>query len=157
PRRTQRGNRCNRDSVLEFRTPNFPCGCNIHPSTTMSAAQHMEWLSLVEKTGPFLAVGVLDEAFPQGLEKVETRKRQRIRSAYDEWRDAVDGSDPEIEALHREWINMVLRELLEYQREVLKSASEIPAVQYHEPLTGADLRPDWVVMAGDSARILIKH
>jgi hypothetical protein len=47
----------------------------------LSASQHIEWVNLVEKTGPFLAVGVLDEAFPQGLEKVETRKRQRVRSA----------------------------------------------------------------------------
>ena len=77
----------------------------------MSATQHIEWLNLVEKTGPFLAVGALDEAFPQGLEKVETRKRQRVRSAYDEWRDAVDDADSQLDALHREWLRLVLEEV----------------------------------------------
>jgi hypothetical protein len=100
----------------------------------------MEWLSLVEKTGPFLAVGVLDEVLPQGLEKVETRKRQRVRSAYDEWRDAVDEGDSQIDALHREWVRLVLQELLEYESEVLKTSPEISALHYHEPLTGARLR-----------------
>jgi len=46
----------------------------------MSTSQHVEWLNLVKKTGLFLAVGVLVAAFSQGLEKVETRKRQRVRS-----------------------------------------------------------------------------
>jgi hypothetical protein len=117
----------------------------------------MEWLSLVEKTGPFLAVGVLDEAFPQGVEKVETRKRQRVRSAYDEWRDAVDANDPQIEALHREWIHLVLEELLEYEPDVLKSAVELSALHYHEPLTGAEVKPDVAVMSDEKTRILIKY
>jgi len=102
----------------------------------MSASQHITWLNLVEKTGPFLAVAVLDEAFPQGLQKIETRKRQRVRSAYDEWRDAVDAQDSQLDALHREWLRLVLAELLEYEPAVLKSASQLPAtLTYREPLT----------------------
>jgi type I restriction-modification system DNA methylase subunit len=123
----------------------------------MSAAQHMEWLSLIERTGPFLAVGVLNEAFPQGLEKVETTKRQRVRSAYDEWRDAVDDSDPQIDALHRQWVRLVLEEVLEYESEVLKASPQIPELRYHEPLTGAEVTPDFAVMSGDKVRILIKQ
>ena len=122
----------------------------------MSAAQNIEWLNLVEKTGPFLAVGVLDEAFPQGLEKVETRKRQRVRSAYDEWRDAVDEADPQLDALHREWVRLVLEELLEYEPGVLKPADQLPAtLTYREPLTGAEVKPDFAVLSGDKARLLI--
>ncbi len=122
----------------------------------MSAAQHIEWLNLVEKTGPFLAVGVLDEAFPQGLEKVETRRRQRVRSAYDEWRDAVDDGDPQLEDLHREWIRLVLEELLEYEPSVLKPTSELPAtLTYLEPLTGAEVKPDFAVLSGDKVRLLV--
>ena len=113
-------------------------------------------MNLVEKTGPFLAVGVLDEAFPQGLEKVETRKRQRVRSAYDEWRDAVDEADPQLDALHREWVRLVLEELLEYEPTVLKSADRIPAtLTYREPLSGAEVKPDFAVLSGDKARLLI--
>jgi hypothetical protein len=122
----------------------------------MSTAQNIEWLNLVEKTGPFLAVGVLDEAFPQGLEKVETRRRQRVRSAYDEWRDAVDDGDPQLDGLHREWVRLVLEELLEYEPSVLKPTAELPAtLTYLEPLTGAEVMPDFAVLSGDKARLLI--
>ena len=122
----------------------------------MSAAQHIAWLNLVDKTGPFLAVGVLDEAFPQGLEKVETRRRQRVRSAYDEWRDAVDDGDPQLDGLHREWVRLVLEELLEYEPSVLKPTAELPAtLTYLEPLTGAEVKPDFAVLSGDKARLLV--
>jgi hypothetical protein len=122
----------------------------------LSASQHIEWLNLVEKTGAFLAVGVLDEAFPQGLEKVETRKRQRLRSAYEEWRKAVDESDPQLDALHCEWVRLILEELLEYEATVLKSADAIPAsLTYREPLTGAEMKPSFAVLSGDKARLLI--
>ena len=122
----------------------------------MSAAQHIDWLNLVEKTGPFLAVGVLDEAFPQGLVKVETRKRQRVRRAYDEWRDAVDEADPQLDALHREWVRLVLEELLEYEPSVLNPTDQLPAtLTYREPLTGVEVKPDFAVLSGDKARLLI--
>jgi hypothetical protein len=122
----------------------------------MSANQHIEWLNLVEKTGPFLAVGVLDEAFPQGLEKVETRRRQRVRSAYDEWRDAVDADDPQLAELHREWVKLVLEELLDYDRSVLKDRDAVPAtLTYREPSCGVEVRPDVAAMAGEQSRLLI--
>ena len=129
----------------------------------MSAAQNIDWLNLVEKTGTFLAVGVLDDAFPQGLEKVETRKRQRVRSAYDEWREAVDEGDPQLPALHCEWVRLVLEELLEYDPSVLKSFEQLSAtssfiphpLSFTEPLTGAEVKPDFAVLSGDKARLLI--
>jgi hypothetical protein len=122
----------------------------------MSAAQNIDWLNLVEKTGPFLAVGVLDEAFPQGLVKVETRKRQRVRSAYDEWREAVNEADPQLANLHREWVRLVLEELLEYEPSVFKTNNQLPStLTYREPLTGTEVKPDFAVLSGDKARLLI--
>jgi hypothetical protein len=122
----------------------------------MSTARHIEWLNLVEKTGPFLAVGVLDEVFPQSLEKVETRKRQRVRSAYEEWQEAVEQNDPQLEELHREWIRLILEELLEYEAAVLKRADQIPAtLTYREPLTDTETKPDYALLAGEKARLLI--
>ena len=53
-------------------------------------SQHTEWLSMIEVSGPFLAVSVLEKVFPQGLESLETYRKNRIRSAYEEWRDAVE-------------------------------------------------------------------
>jgi hypothetical protein len=122
----------------------------------MSANQHIEWLNLVEKTGPFLAVGVLDEAFPQGLDKVETRRRQRVRSAYDEWRDAVDADDPQLAELHREWVRLILEELLDYDASVLKRRDAIPvALTYREPSCGVEIHPDFAAMAGKKPRLLV--
>ncbi|CAM2982720.1 Eco57I restriction-modification methylase domain-containing protein [Rariglobus hedericola] len=122
----------------------------------MSASQHITWLNLVEKTGPFLAVSVLDEAFPQGLEKVETRRRQRVRSAYDEWRDAVDAEDAELAALHREWVRLILEELLEYDAAMLRADDQLPAtLVYREPMCGVEVRPTFAATTGDTARLLI--
>src|SRR6218665_2029781 len=66
--------------------------------------QHHDWLSLVEISGPFLAVPVLKEAFPQGLEELDAAKRKRLREAYDEWPEALETDDPRIEELHAAWI-----------------------------------------------------
>jgi hypothetical protein len=45
---------------------------------------HDHWLSLIEISGPFLAVPVLEEAFPQGLEVLDATKRKRLRQAYED-------------------------------------------------------------------------
>ena len=36
---------------------------------------HDDWLSLIEISGPFLAVPVLNERFPLGLEELDAAKR----------------------------------------------------------------------------------
>ena len=122
----------------------------------MSASQHIEWLGLIEKRGPFLAVDVLDDAFPQDLESVDTLRRQRVRGAYEEWTEAVENDDPQQEELHREWIRLILSELLEYQPEVLKSGNEIPeSLLYKEPTSGTVVRPDYALCGADKAHLLI--
>lgn len=124
------------------------------PSKNLS--QHAEWLSLIDRSGPFLSVGALETVFPQGLDKVVVRIRQRVRSAYEEWRDAVDAEDPDLEALHQEWVNLVLNDLLEYDATILKRGDALPeSLVYEEPLTGITIKPDAAVMAGDQAQILI--
>ncbi|HEY0319441.1 MAG TPA: hypothetical protein VGC66_00570 [Pyrinomonadaceae bacterium] len=122
----------------------------------MTVSQHAEWLSLIEVSGPFLAVSVLEESFPQGLDILESNKRQRLRRAYDEWRDAVDEADPQLNEIHREWIRLVLEEVLEFDNDVLKSQPLMPeSLLYKEFETGVITKPDLAVMAGDKARLLI--
>ena len=122
----------------------------------MSAAHHIEWLSLIEKTGPFLAVGVLEEAFPQDLEAVDTVRRRRVRGAYEEWSEAVENEDPHLDALHREWIQLILSELLEYQPEVLKTGDEIPSeLTYTEPMSGVVVRPEYALHSGEKTHLLV--
>jgi hypothetical protein len=90
------------------------------------SAKH-EWLNLLEVSGPFLAVPVLREVFPQGLEELETSPAKRLRSAYEEWRDAVDADDPDLERLHAAWIDEVLRTALEADDQLLKSGKSVPS------------------------------
>lgn len=110
-------------------------------------SKHAEWLSLIEISGPFLTVSMLDKAFPQGLEAVETPRRQKLRAAYEEWREAVDQEDRLLPELHREWVRLVLTEMLEYDQESLVHAGdwpdELPSVSSQEH-TGT-FKPDWIV------------
>src|SRR5215210_5279247 len=109
----------------------------------MTVSQHAEWLSLIEVSGPFLAVSVLEESFPQGLDILESVKRQRLRRAYDEWRDAVDEADPQLKEIHREWIRLVLEEVLEFDTDVLESQPLMPeSLLYKETETGVVTKPD---------------
>jgi hypothetical protein len=90
------------------------------------SAKH-EWLNLLEVSGPFLAVPVLREVFPQGLEELETSRARRLRSAYEEWRDAVDAEDADVERLHRAWIDEVLHTAIEVDDSILRTGDRVPA------------------------------
>lgn len=91
-------------------------------------AQHAEWLSLVEASGPFLSFEVLKKVFPQGLPKADDLrdKRERITAAYEEWLDNQGGLKPE-QAIHRAWLEFVLHELLEWDAEVIREGQALPA------------------------------
>ena len=45
---------------------------------------YAEWLSLLEISGPFLSLPVLDRAFPQGLDGVGAEVRRELRLTYSE-------------------------------------------------------------------------
>lgn len=87
---------------------------------------HDDWLSLIEISGPFLAVPVLKEAFPQGLEELDGTKRKRLRQAYEEWHEALELDDAQFAELHVAWIDEVLSRGLEFDEngkgDVLKRA-----------------------------------
>lgn len=118
--------------------------------------KHAEWLSLLEVPGAFLAVPVLKQTLPQGLEKVETPFRQRLRSAHDEWCEAVDEDATDLDAVHQEWVRLVLQDFLEYEASVLKVGDDIPAsLQYNHMQSDVTVRPDYAVMSGDDAKLLI--
>jgi hypothetical protein len=90
------------------------------------ARHHAEWLSLVESSGPFLALPVLKQVFPQGLPKVEVSKGQRLRAAYEEWADATSVTGPDNARIHESWINSVLREFLGFDDATLRSGDKLP-------------------------------
>ena len=79
---------------------------------------HDDWLSLIEISGPFLAVPVLKEAFPQGLEELDATKRKRLRQAYEEWREALD------EATSTNHLEDLADEVASHRREALQALQD---------------------------------
>ncbi len=75
-----------------------------------SSRLHTEWLSLIEVSGPFLSVQVLERVFPQGLDARNPDHVRVLRLAFDEWEDDRDSDAPR-PAIHREWIRLVLKEM----------------------------------------------
>ena len=71
-----------------------------------SSRHHSEWLSLIEVSGSFLSVPVLNRVFPQGLDAHDPDHVRVSRPAFDEWKDDTD-SDLPGPAIHREWIRFV--------------------------------------------------
>ena len=112
---------------------------------------HHDWLSLIEISGPFLAVPVLKESFPQGLEELDATKRKRLRQAYEEWREALELEDAQFAELHVAWIEEVLSRGLELNEDgkgdVLKRADWCEAnLQAILPEHGVTFSPDLAVI-----------
>jgi hypothetical protein len=125
-------------------------------------SMHHEWLSLIEISGPFLAVPVLKETFPQGLEELDAAKRKRLRQAYDEWREALETDDLRFVELHAAWIDEVLSRGLEFDEdgrgEVLKRKDWCAAhLTIALPEHGASLSPDFAVVGNGDQPLMLGH
>ena len=124
----------------------------------MSAPQeYAELLKLVEITGPFVSLPVFKEVFPQGLVKDDTPATATLHETYDEWCDAGGDTSHLVSPRQREWVRAVLRDTLGWPDDRLVEANAIPQnlvakiEQHHEIL-----RPDLVLMDGETPRILIQ-
>jgi hypothetical protein len=123
---------------------------------------HHDWLSLIEISGPFLAVPVLKEAFPQGLEELDGGKRKRLRQAYDEWREAQETDDPRFADLHAEWIDEVLSRGLELDEDgrgdALKCKDWCAAhLTVALPEHGVSLSADFAVVGNGDQPLMLVH
>lgn len=128
----------------------------------VTPTQHQDWLSLVEISGPFLAVPVLKEAFPQGLEELDGGKRKRLRQAYDEWRDALETDDPRFADLHAAWIDEVLSRGLELDEDsrgdVLRRKDWCAAhLNVTLPEHAISLSPDFAVVGNGDTPLMLVH
>ncbi|MCK8786585.1 hypothetical protein M0638_19605 [Roseomonas sp. NAR14] len=123
------------------------------------SANH-DWLDLIEVSGPFLAVPVLREVLPQGLEALTSGRPRRLRAAYDEWRDAVDADDPDLPAIHSAWIDEVLQSALDVDDQVLRRAASLPErLKASLPEHGVTIAPDLAIVnptQGDAPLLLIQ-
>jgi hypothetical protein len=106
---------------------------------------HIEWLSLLEVSGPFLSLPVLQRVFPQGLETVGGDAAGEFRAALEEWEE--ESSDAET---HDAWLRYVLGTVLEYPQEcITDDRAECEAWRFTEPGHGIVLQPDIVLTAGE--------
>lgn len=125
----------------------------------MSIAKfHADWMNLIEKSGPFLSIPVLNKVFPQGLAAHDPEHFRLLRQVHEEWDDNQRGDKPD-PAIHTQWIKWVLRNTLELE-EVLIEGQDIPQTlkaEIEEPQHRETLRPDMVVLGPDKkARLLIQ-
>ncbi|WP_337173500.1 hypothetical protein [Paludisphaera sp.] len=121
------------------------------------AKQHAEWLSLIEVSGPFLSLPVLVQRFPQGMEAHDPEHTKALRQVHEEWDQDQNGDRPD-RAIHRQWIDWVLRNTLDLG-DVLVEGQDIPqTLKADLPEHGETLRPDKAVMEpdGSRARLLIQ-
>ncbi|MFE2025275.1 type IIL restriction-modification enzyme MmeI [Streptomyces hygroscopicus] len=113
------------------------------------AEQHEDWLRLLRPDGPFIALPVLTEVFPQGLDTVPDTTRARVRQAWEEVQE-----DPAL--LGHGWERLILGELLGWTPG-LREGAALP-----ESLRAAAHTPDAVLMGrpgpaspdGPEARVL---
>lgn len=107
----------------------------------------LDWLNLLEVSGPFLAEPVLKQAFPDGLDLLERGVPQRLRATYDEWRNAVDIRDPDLSLFHEAWIDEVLTGALECDETCIRKGSELPKTAKADlPEYGVHLEADIAIV-----------
>ncbi|PKK16052.1 hypothetical protein [Thermomonospora sp. CIF 1] len=93
--------------------------------TESIADHHSEWLSLLRPDGPFLALSVLTEALPQGLEQLPADLRDEIRRAWAQVQQAPD-------LLLAAWREKVLHDLLGFPPDALVPGATVEALRGHD-------------------------
>ncbi|MDP9368790.1 MAG: BREX-1 system adenine-specific DNA-methyltransferase PglX [Chloroflexota bacterium] len=132
---------------------------------TRTTSPHAEWLSLLDISGPFLSLPVLNHAFPQGIDTDthESEIARWVRRAYtDEWLPNRALSRPSV-ALQTEWIDFVLGEVLEWPSGLVAAGQSLPpGLEAPFPEFGETLRPTRALLNptdrdGGKARVLVAH
>lgn len=117
-----------------------------------ASSHHAEWLSLVEVTGPFLTLPVLEKVFPQGLEARDPDLARDVKFAYGEWRQETESRDPDPQ-VHEAWLRLVIDRVLGYPGEVLEDNEETEdPVSVEVPEQHEHIVPDYLLREprGDS-------
>jgi hypothetical protein len=104
------------------------------------AQRHAEWVGLLRPDGPFIAVPVLADAFPQGLDTVPDGTLDKLRLAWAEVQAAPDLLTPA-------WCELVLTDLLGYTPASLAEGGAIPS-DVRQAGAGR-LRPDAIAYGPD--------
>jgi Eco57I restriction-modification methylase/MmeI, target recognition domain len=120
---------------------------------------HAEWLSLLDVSGPFLALPVLNEALPQGVAGLDADKRKLVRQAYAEWCEAFETEDEDRGRIHDAWIDLVIEDVLSYrdaESNLLERGAAISEAWKHTNAEhGITLAPDCVLTDGRAKPLLL--
>ena len=104
---------------------------------------HADWLSLVEVSGPFVSLPVLQKVFPQGLEGRDPAQAKALRAAFEEWQD-----NPTAPGKQRAWVMHILTAVLGYPENQIVEGQSLPAgLEANMPEMGETLRPDFALVA----------
>lgn len=125
------------------------------PRRSSSAQHHVEWLQLVDISGPFLSLSVLSEVFPQGLDAVEPELAERLKQASAEWQAnrELRRSDT---AIHTAFLDFVLRHVLGYPDELIADAQELGDTYATTlPEHRVTLRPDLAIRRPGEPPVLL--
>ncbi|MBN8690832.1 MAG: restriction endonuclease [Armatimonadetes bacterium] len=113
----------------------------------------LEWMGLMDVVGPFVTPAIVAEAFPSGLEGHDSGLLKGLRSAYKTWEDS---DDP---VWHREWVNVVLSNVLGYQEKHILQDQAIPeSINYVDRTHHTTIRPTFIIHQPefpDRGRILV--
>ena len=112
-------------------------------SAAAVAAEHNEWLSLLDVSGPFLTLPVLLQELPDGLDRLPPEAMPLLRAALalrDDVRNPEQG--------YRDSVLAVLTDLLGYDASILVPAADMGAACpcLSLPEMGEELRPDWLLL-----------
>lgn len=119
------------------------------------AGIHGEWLSLLDVSGPFLALPVLKEAMPQGLAGLDADTRKIARQAYAEWSEAFETEDKDRARIHDAWIEFVLGTVLFYRAPAADFLKSGDGWKHYDAEHGVTLTPDYVLTDGQDKPLLL--
>jgi hypothetical protein len=114
-----------------------------HRKSPTIAQRHGEWVGLLRPDGPFIAIPVLTEAFPQFLDTVPDDTLAKVRQAWTEVQEAPDLLTPA-------WTELILTDLLGYTPAILAEGGALPEDVRIGSLPGGRLRPDAIAYGPDS-------
>ena len=116
-----------------------------YPRGLVGKAQHRDWLNLVSPEGPFLSIPVLNQVFPNGIDRPEQRSADiaNLMDAHKLWRKkAVEQ--------HEAWIRAVLTIGAKWPVDQLLFKDEVPSeFEFVFPEYGTTLKP-WAVLFDSS-------
>ncbi len=119
-----------------------------YPRGLVGKAQHRDWLALVNPEGPFLSIPVLNQTFPNGIDRPEQRSAEiaNLMDEHKSWRKK------QVEQ-HETWIRSVLNIGAKWPADHVLFKDEIPSeFEVMFPEHSTNLKP-WAVLFDSSNKV----